>query len=139
LRCGWNDRAQKVGVPFKPFTIGCCQIFRMAEEILLNHVEVLTIVAITRLGDAAYGVTIREDIGECAGRDVSMAAVYAALDRLERYGLVKTWMSEPRRERGGRARRHYHLTAAGRATLRREGSTALRMWKSVLPPLGGDR
>jgi PadR family transcriptional regulator, regulatory protein PadR len=111
----------------------------MPEEIVLNPVEVLTLVAIARLGDAAYGVTIREDIGECAARDVSMAAVYAALDRLDRYGLVKSWLSEPRPERGGRARRHYHLTLAGRATLRREGSTALRMWKSVLPPLEGDR
>ena len=106
---------------------------------LVNHVEVLTLVAIARLGDGAYGVTIREDIGECAGRDVSMAAVYAALERLEHHGLVKTWMSEPRPERGGRARRHYHLTPAGRATLRREGSKALRMWTSVLPPLEGDR
>ena len=111
----------------------------MPEEIGLNHVEVLTLVAIARLGDAAYGVTIKEDIGACAGRDVSMAAVYAALDRLERYGLAKTGLSEPRPERGGRARRLYHLTATGRATLRREGSAAVRMWKSVLPELDGDR
>jgi PadR family transcriptional regulator, regulatory protein PadR len=84
-------------------------------------------------------VTIRDDIGECVGRDVSMAAVYAALDRLERYGVAKAWLSEPRPERGGRARRHYHLTPAGRATLRREGSAALRMWKTVLPQLDGQR
>ena len=111
----------------------------MPEEIALNYVEVLALVAVARLADSAYGVTIRQEIGECTGREVSMAAVYAALDRLERYGLAKTWLSEPRPERGGRARRHYHLTSTGRATLRREGSAALRMWKSVLLQLGGDR
>jgi DNA-binding PadR family transcriptional regulator len=104
----------------------------------LNHVEVLTLVAIARLAEAAYGVTIREEIGRSAGRDVSMAAVYAALDRLEGHGLTRAWLSEPRPERGGRARRHYQLTATGRAALQREGLAAVRMWKSVLPQLGGD-
>jgi PadR family transcriptional regulator PadR len=102
------------------------------------NLEVLTLVAIARLADTAYGVTIRDEIGRSAGRDVSMAAVYAALDRLERDGLAQAWLSDPRPERGGRARRHYQLTASGRATLRREGSAAVRMWKSVLPQLGGD-
>jgi PadR family transcriptional regulator PadR len=104
----------------------------------LNHIEVLTLAAVARLGETAYGVPIRDEIARCSGRDVSMAAVYAALDRLERSGLAQAWLSDPRPERGGRARRHYQLTAAGRASLQREGSAAIRMWKSVLPLLRGN-
>src|SRR5687768_2342163 len=97
----------------------------------LNHTELLTLVAMARLGDDAYGVTISAEIKDCTKRPVSLAAVYAALDRLEQQGLVKPWLSEPVPERGGRARRHYALTADGRALVRRERANALRMWRGV--------
>jgi DNA-binding PadR family transcriptional regulator len=105
----------------------------------LNQTELLTLVAIVRLGDAAaYGVTIRQEIQDCSGRIVSLAAVYAALDRLERSGLARPWLSEPRAERGGRARRCYSPTPAGRALIRRERAVALRIWQDAsLGP--GDR
>jgi len=104
---------------------------------LPSHIEVLTLAAIARLGDEPYGVTIRQEIADCTGRDVSMAAVYAALERLELHGLVRPRLSDPLPERGGRARRHYTLTAAGRAFVRRERANALRMWQGV-PVRGGD-
>jgi DNA-binding PadR family transcriptional regulator len=93
--------------------------------------ELLSLVAVLRLRDEAYGVTIHEEIERAAGRAVSMAGVYAALDRLERRGLVRVWHSEPRPERGGRARRHYHLSPAGRQIIRRERETALRLWRGL--------
>ncbi len=96
-----------------------------------NHLEMLVLVAMARLGETAYGVTIRQEIAACIGRDVSMAAVYAALDRLDRQRFVKPWWSEPRAERGGRARRHYRLTTDAREWLRRERETTLRMWRGV--------
>jgi PadR family transcriptional regulator, regulatory protein PadR len=106
----------------------------------LNQTELLTLVAMARLGDEAYGVTISTEINDCTRRRVSLAAVYAALDRLERQGLVKAWLSEPLPERGGRARRHYALTAGGRALVRRERASALRMWRGVsLEPGSGRR
>jgi DNA-binding PadR family transcriptional regulator len=97
----------------------------------LHQIELLSLVALAKLGDEAYGVTVRDEIADLTGRDVSMAAVYAALDRLERQGLVKPWMSAPRPERGGRARRHFSLTAPGRERLRREREVARRMWRAV--------
>ena len=97
----------------------------------LSQTELFTLVAIARLSDQAYGVPIRQEIHEFSGRDVSMAAVYEALERLERRGWIQAWLSEPRPERGGRARRHFALTASGRAFVRRERENALRMWRSV--------
>lgn len=104
-----------------------------------NPLERLVLVAMARLGDTAYGVTIREEIAACTQRAVSMAAVYAALERLERQRLVTPWWSEPLAERGGRARRHYRLTADARAWLRQEREIALRMWRGVSLEPGGRR
>jgi DNA-binding PadR family transcriptional regulator len=104
-----------------------------------NHLERLVLVAMARLGDTAYGVTIRGEISACTERDVSMAAVYAALERLERQRLVTPWWSEPLAERGGRARRHYRLTADARAWLRHERDLTLRMWRGAGFESGGRR
>lgn len=97
----------------------------------LNPIDVLTLVALARLGEDAYGVPVREEIASVTGREVSMAAVYASLDRLERQGLAVPWQSEPRPERGGRSRRHFTLTAAGRAALRAERAVMARMWRGI--------
>jgi PadR family transcriptional regulator PadR len=100
----------------------------------LNRLDVLALLALARLGDDAYGVAVCEDIAAITGRDVSIAAVYVALDRLERRGLVKAWSSEPRPERGGRSRRHFAPTAAGQAALRAERALMTRMWRGVTIP-----
>ena len=106
----------------------------------LNRIELLTLLAIVRLGEKAYGVTIYDEIQRVAGSDVSMAGVYSAIDRLERRSLVRAWRSEPRPERGGRARRHYAVTTSGRDLLRHERELAARMWRGLaLDPTGRRR
>jgi DNA-binding PadR family transcriptional regulator len=99
----------------------------------LSQLDLLALLALSRLGDEAYGVTVAEDISGVLERTVSMAAVYAALDRLDRRGLIAAWYSEPRAERGGRARRHFSLTPAGRAVVRAERARMARMWHGVAP------
>lgn len=105
----------------------------------LNRIELLTLLAILRLGAKAYGVTIYEEIQKVAGSDVSIAGVYSAIDRLERRGLVRGWRSEPRPERGGRARRHFGLTATGRDLVRQERELTARMWRGLALDPGGRR
>lgn len=95
---------------------------------LRHQIEILALVAVARQGAEAYGVAIHDDIEQIAGRAVSLAGVYSALDRLERDGLVRAALSAPRAERGGRARRVYGLTSAGRQHLQKERELALRMW-----------
>ena len=50
----------------------------------------------------AYGITIMERVAERTGRTRTLAAIYAALDRLQEKGMVSSWWGEPTRERGGR-------------------------------------
>ena len=79
----------------------------------LGEFEQVVLLAILRLDDRAYGVSIRSEIAEQAGRRVAPGALYTALDRLEDKGLVTSRVGEPTPQRGGRAKRYYRLTAAG--------------------------
>lgn len=66
-----------------------------------------------RLEEDAYGMTVRREIEQRAGRDVSIGAVCATLDRLEEKGLVRSKVGEPTQARGGRAKRCFAVTPAG--------------------------
>ena len=95
----------------------------------LPEVELLTLLAVGRIGDGAYGVAILDEIRASSGMEASVAAVYAALERLDRNGLIRVSLSDPVPERGGRARREYRLTPLGRSRLRRERAAAMRIWR----------
>lgn len=84
--------------------------------------------AVATLGDEAYGLGVRREVSDVRGRDYSVGAIYTTLSRLEEKGLVESWETEPRPERGGRSRRQYELTVAGRAALREARRAAARLW-----------
>jgi PadR family transcriptional regulator PadR len=83
----------------------------------LGEFEQMLLLAILRLEDNAYGVTIRREILDCTRREVSPGALYTTLDRLEKKGMVTGLAGAPLPERGGRARRFYTVTEAGRGAL----------------------
>lgn len=88
----------------------------MARE-YLGEFEHLVILALLRLGDRAYGVTVRQEIELRAGREVSIGAIYATLDRLQRKGYVRSALGEPTPERGGRSKRFFRVTGKGMSVL----------------------
>jgi PadR family transcriptional regulator PadR len=79
----------------------------------LGEFEELVLIAIRRLRENAYGVTIREVIEADAERKTSYGAIYATLDRLEKKGYINSSLGEATAERGGRAKKYYTLAAAG--------------------------
>jgi len=85
----------------------------MENNRLLGGFESLLLLAVIRLGDQAYGVTIRRELHERAGKDVAVGAIYTGLDRLARKGMVESWQGDPTAERGGRAKRFYRVTTTG--------------------------
>lgn len=89
----------------------------MATTINLGEFEQLILLAVLRLRDDAYGVTIRAELAARAGRTVAPGALYTALDRLESKGLITSRMSDPTPQRGGRAKRQVTVTATGREAL----------------------
>jgi PadR family transcriptional regulator, regulatory protein PadR len=80
---------------------------------MLGEFEYLLVTATVRLGEDAYGAAIRQEIEDTTGRRCSIGALYTTLDRLEAKGLVKTWMGDATRQRGGRPKRMVRVTAKG--------------------------
>lgn len=105
----------------------------MAES--LGEFEQLILLAILRLKDGAYGVTIRRALEERTGRDVAAGAVYTALGRLENRGLVSSRLAESAPERSGKRRKYYRVLPAGAASLHRSYSDLQIMMDGVLPQL----
>jgi PadR family transcriptional regulator, regulatory protein PadR len=89
--------------------------------------EEIVLLALVRLREDAYGVTIRRDIAERTGSDVSFGAVYTTLDRLERKGYVSSRVGEPTPERGGRAKRYFRIEAPGVRALNETRETVANM------------
>ena len=85
---------------------------------LLGSLEQIILLALVQLGSEAYGMTVRREIEARTGRNVSIGAIYATLDRLETKGYVSSFTGDPTPERGGRARRHFRVEAEGRRALR---------------------
>jgi|SRR6476646_7915091 DNA-binding PadR family transcriptional regulator len=80
---------------------------------MIGEFEYLILTAASRLGDNAYGASIRTEIENATGRACSVGALYTTLDRLEAKGFVTTRMGEPTPERGGRSKRLVRLTSSG--------------------------
>jgi len=91
----------------------------MTDPVNLGEFEQLILLAILRLRDDAYGVSIRAELAERAGRTVAPGAMYTALERLETKGLIASRMSDPTPQRGGRSKRQVTVTAAGMKALAR--------------------
>ena len=87
-------------------------------SVALGEFEQLVLLALVRLGPDAYGATVRREIEEHAGREVSISAIYTTLERLEQKGLVRSRIGEPTAERGGRRRRHFEMLPLGARSLR---------------------
>jgi DNA-binding PadR family transcriptional regulator len=115
-------------LPFLYFLRNLNEIARRTMPEALKDMEQLVLLALVRLGEEAYGIPVRADIEERAGRSVSLATIYGVLERLETEGLAQAHMSEPLPERGGRARRMYRITPRGLAALRTARQALTRIW-----------
>ena len=103
----------------------------MPSPLNLGEFEQLILLAILRLGEHAYGVTIRAELADRAGRTIAPGALYTALERLETKGLITSRMGDPTPQRGGRAKRFVTVTAAGLQALTR----ALQAYQQLLDGL----
>jgi DNA-binding PadR family transcriptional regulator len=97
----------------------------------LGAFEEMTLLAVLALGDAAYGVAVQEHLEREARHEVTLGPVYAALDRLERKGLVRSWLGEATPERGGKRKRLFEVTRVGRTSLRRSRAIRDALWQAV--------
>lgn len=97
----------------------------------IGEFEEIVLLAVRSLGDEATGSTIQERLERQAGRSTSLGAIYAALDRGHRKGLVDSWLGEAAPVPGGRRRRHYRLTGAGEEALMESRRVREALWRAA--------
>lgn len=93
----------------------------------LGDFEQLVLLALVRLGQSAYGVSIHNEIRRRARREVAIAAVYKTLERLEKKGFAVSMVGQPTSERGGRRKKYYRIEPSGRRALKAAISSLWRM------------
>ena len=103
----------------------------MGKGTFLGEFEQMVLLAILRLADDAYGMTIRQEIEDRTDRNVTIGSIYAGLERLSAKGYLRSSVSGPEPIRGGRAKRTYRLTSAGEKALAHSRSMMARS-----PPTG---
>jgi PadR family transcriptional regulator, regulatory protein PadR len=87
------------------------------DKLFLNGFEEIVLLAVLRLRDNAYGVTIRQAVDAATERTTSIGLIYTTLERLEVKGFVRSHQGDPTPERGGRAKRYFAITGAGAQAL----------------------
>ncbi len=100
----------------------------------LGEFEHLILLAVLRLSDDAYGMRVRREISERTGRDVTIGAVYATLERLESKGLVSATVGDATPERGGRPKRSFQVTGAGMDAVNRTRQEVESMSEGLVFP-----
>ena len=94
---------------------------------MLGELEQIVLLAVLRVGDAAYGVPVHDEIVRLARRDLTLGTVYKTLSRLEEKGFVRSYEGDPTPQRGGRRTRCFAVTTAGRKSLESSLATLRRM------------
>ena len=109
----------------------------MRKREYLGQLELMVLLAVIRPAGDAYGVLISREIAVKSGREVALASVYAALERLERKGFITSALGEPTAERGGKARTYFAPTESGLREARNAHATLLGLSRG-LPGLEGE-
>lgn len=97
----------------------------------LRDFELMILLAVLRLGEDAYGVSIARELKVHGRREVSLANVYATLERLQEKGYVSSKLADATPERGGRAKRYFSVTGQGLKKVRKTQRILVRLWQGV--------
>jgi PadR family transcriptional regulator PadR len=104
----------------------------MSQREFPGEFEQVVLLTLARLKGQAYGMAIRQEIADRAGRDVGIGSVYSALDRMEAKGFISSTLGDPTPERGGKAKRYYQLEGTGVLALERVREMFARLWDGLV-------
>lgn len=99
----------------------------------LGEFEELVLLTVAALMEEAYSVAICDELSHHTGRTVKLGVVHAVLNRLEEKGLVNSELGEATKTRGGKRKRFYQLTVAGKAALINTKSIRDQLWDRIPP------
>ena len=97
----------------------------------LSKAEEMVLLAIWRLEDEAYGVTIRRQIRKDTGKDYTYGTLYGLLRQMDYKGYIKKLKIEPLPKKGGRSKTYFKLTSTGIRALKDAIALHNRLWKDI--------
>lgn len=97
----------------------------------LGELEYMLLLVVLKLGDEAYGLSIREELARVTGRTVARGAAYVTLDRLEQKGYLRSRFGDAEERRAGRPRRYFAITPEGTAAVQASRDAFERLWSGV--------
>lgn len=98
---------------------------------VLSRSDEILLLAILRLKDKAYGVTIVKEVARSTGKKLKLGGLWVSLDILAKKGLLEKHMGDPTPKRGGRSKIYYSLTPAGLKALKRVNEFNLSLWNGM--------
>lgn len=101
---------------------------------MLSRTDEMILLAVWRLGDNAYGVTIAEKLTHISQKNWVLGSVYVPLERLEKKGYLTSTLGKSTKQRGGRSKRLYILTKDGLSVLIKTKSQEQVIWADVTIP-----
>ncbi len=107
--------------------------------VALTRLEEMLLMAIWRLKDNAYGVAIKNEVQNRAGKKMTIGALYFALDQLYKKGYVQKTTGEPTPERGGKSKTFYSLSTLGEEGLRNARELHKSLWDGISEVAFNDR
>ncbi len=99
----------------------------------LGEFEEVVLLTVAILGDEAYGVTVTQELEQKTGRVVGFSSVHTTLQRLEEKRFLSSQMGGATAERGGRRKRFFLITAAGRKALLEVKQIREELWEAMPP------
>jgi PadR family transcriptional regulator, regulatory protein PadR len=97
----------------------------------LGELEELVLLAVAALVNEAYSVGICDELTKQTRREVKLGMVHSVLNRLEEKGLVKSKLGEATSVRGGKRKRYYTITSAGKSALLRAKEVRDQLWSMI--------
>ena len=97
----------------------------------LGEFEELVLLTIAALMEDAYSVSICDEIERITERKVKLGVVHSVLNRLDKKGYVQSHLGEATKTRGGRRKRFFTVTHAGKATLTKVKAQRDQLWKLI--------
>lgn len=97
----------------------------------ISKAEEMVLLAVWRLGDRAYGVTIRNQILKDAGKDYTYGTLYGLFRQMDRKGYIQKAKAEPLPKKGGRGKSYFKITPSGIRALKEAIELHQRVWKDL--------
>lgn len=97
----------------------------------LGEFEELVLLTIAALGSEAYSVAICDELERYTGRSAKLGVVHAVLNRLEEKSLVKSFLGDASATRGGKRKRFYEVSHAGKIALTKAREVRENIWRNI--------